>query len=266
MSQFTDPQERLGAEIRELGPWFHNLHLPCGLQTAPDHVLGDFPSRKWEQIRAVLPARMDGWSALDVGCNAGFYTFQLASRGARVTGIDCDPHYLSQAEWASRQFQLADRVRFRKMQVYDLSREPERYDLVLFMGVFYHLRYPLLGLDAVARCAKRLVVFQTMTSPGEEIFDVPEDLGLEERGLLREPGWPHLAFVEHKIMSDPTNIWVPNHAAVMALLRSTGLRVIGRPGHEIYLCEPRPDLAPGLSPQEMEQYRSATGLPPASAD
>lgn len=55
----------------ELGPRFHNLHLPGGRRTAPDHPLGDFPAFKWEQIAAHLPADLSGARALDIGCNAG---------------------------------------------------------------------------------------------------------------------------------------------------------------------------------------------------
>ncbi len=51
--------------------------------------------------------------------------------------------------------------------MYDLARTRERWDLVLFMGVLYHLRYPLLALDLVARTARRLLVLQTLTMPGE---------------------------------------------------------------------------------------------------
>jgi len=47
-----------------------------------------------------------------------------------------------------------------------------------------------------------------------------------------------MAFIEHKFSADPTNWWVANHAGIEAMLRSSGLRVISRPGHEMYLCEP----------------------------
>src|SRR5512142_540225 len=89
-------QER---ELAELAPWFHNLHLPDGTQTAPEHPLGDFPRFKWKQIAPVLPADMRGWRVLDVGCNAGFYSFELARRGARVSGVDIGGRYLEQARW-----------------------------------------------------------------------------------------------------------------------------------------------------------------------
>ena len=139
-------------EVERLGPWFHNLHLPDGTQTAPDHFLGDFPAFKWRQIAPQLPKDLSGWTALDIGCNAGFYSFELARRGARVTALDHDPHYLEQARWAARRFELADRIRFEQRTVYDLARMAGSYDLVLFLGVFYHLRYPLLGLDLVVAC------------------------------------------------------------------------------------------------------------------
>jgi tRNA (mo5U34)-methyltransferase len=226
------------SEIAKLGPWFHNLYLPDGTQTAPDHFLGDFPSFKWKEIQGHLPRDLDGWTALDIGCNAGFYSFELARRGARVTGIDYDPHYLRQAEWAAGQFGLRGRVRFQRMQVYDLARVEEQYDLVLFMGVLYHLRYPLLGLDLVARRVRRLMVFQTLTMPGDEIHEPGADLSLHEREEMLKPGWPRMAFIEHRLANDPTNWWAPNHACVEAMLRSAGLRIVGRPGHEIYLCEP----------------------------
>src|SRR3954464_14259625 len=131
------PSAERAGEIAALGPWFHNLHLPDGSQTAPAHPLGDFPSFKWKEIATHLPEDLSGWTALDIGCNAGFYSFELARRGARVTGIDVDPHYLRQAKWATRELGLQQVIEFRQMQVYDLADEDERFDLVLFMGVFY---------------------------------------------------------------------------------------------------------------------------------
>src|SRR5690348_17397967 len=49
------------------------------------------------------------WRVLDIGCNAGFYSFELAARGAQVTGLDMDPHYLRQARWAAERLGFADR-------------------------------------------------------------------------------------------------------------------------------------------------------------
>jgi tRNA (mo5U34)-methyltransferase len=227
--------------VEGLGPWFHNLHLPDGEQTAPDHPLGDFPAFKWRELAPALPADLRGCRALDIGCNAGFYSFELARRGASVVGIDHDPHYLRQARWAAERFGLEDRVELRELGVYDLAAlsPSETFDLVVFMGVLYHLRYPLLALDLVAeRVADggRLVL-QTLTMPAPAALEPPHDLGLDERDRLADPAWPAMAFVEHHLAGDPTNWWVPSTGAVEAMVRTTGLSVAARPGHEMWICE-----------------------------
>jgi tRNA (mo5U34)-methyltransferase len=236
-------RDEIEREIARLAPWFHNLHLPSGHETAADHPLGDFPGYKWEQVATHLPRDLTGWRALDIGCNAGYYAFALAARGARVLGIDVDPHYLAQARWAAEQLGMDGRVEFRRLGIYDLARLDELFELILFMGVLYHLRHPLLALDLVAEKATRLVVVQTLTTEDEHATVVvqrpPRDLDFNRRERLVEPGWPQLAFVERRLAEDPTNWWVPNHACVEAMVRSAGLEVVARPGHEIWLCVPR---------------------------
>ena len=255
----------VASRIKELGPWFHNLHLPDGTQTEPYHPLGDFPRFKWRQLARQIPEDLTGWRALDIGCNAGFYTFELARRGAHVTGIDLDPRYLAQARWAAEQYGLQDAIELRQMQVYDLAHIEQVYDLVLFMGVFYHLRYPMLGLDIVAQKVRRLMVFQSLTTPGDEVYetepDLPLDMHTDRRELLREPGWPTMAFIEHKFAGDPTNWWVPNHAGVEAILRSAGMRVTARPGHELYICEPDPEHPSSAVTWNAAELLAATGRP-----
>ena len=245
--------------IRDLGPWFHNLHLPDGTQTAPDHALGDFPSYIWQRLAPHLPEDLSGWTALDIGCNAGFYAFELARRGATVTGIDADPRYLRQARWAAARMGLEERVSFSRMQVYDLAGSERRFDLVLFMGVLYHLRYPLLGLDIVARTVGRRLVVQTLTMPGEEELNDTVIEDMNERDAMAHPGWPKLAFLEHHFACDPTNWWAPNHAAVMAMLRSSGMRVSDRPHAELYLCEPDPASPSAVHSWDADEFLAATG-------
>ncbi len=257
--------QRTREEVRRLGPWFHNLHLPGGIQTCQDHVLGDFPSFKWRALAPHLPAELEGWTVLDIGCNAGFYSFELAKRGARVTGIDVDDHYLAQARWAAGRLGLADRVTFRRAQVYALSRDTRRWDLVIFMGVFYHLRYPLLALDAVARCVERMMVFQTLSMPGAEIEAATEDLGLDERERLHARGWPKMAFLEHRLAGDKTNWWAPNRAGVEAMLRSTGMSIIGHPHDETYLCVPERERGESFWSWDESEYRAAIGADPGAS-
>jgi tRNA (mo5U34)-methyltransferase len=226
------------AEIALLGPWFHNLHLPDGSETAADHPLGDFPSFKWRELSGVIPEDLNGCRALDIGCNAGFYSFKLAERGAKVLAIDHDEHYLAQARWAADKFGLQDRIEFRAFDVYDLAHIGRRFDLVIFMGVLYHLRYPMLALDIVSEKVGGHLLVQTLTLPGDARLDVPGDVALGERHRLLEPGWPAMAFVEQELAGDPTNWWVPNKSAVEAMLRTAGLSIIAQPADETWLCEP----------------------------
>jgi tRNA (mo5U34)-methyltransferase len=224
-------------DVARLGDWFHNLHLPGGVETAPDHPLGDFPARKWRAIEGCLPKDMTGWRVLDVGCNAGFYSFALAERGARVLGVDVNSRYLAQARWAAGQFCFKHVPQFRQLSVYRLGDLAFDFDLVWFMGVAYHLRHPLLALDLVRCClAPRYMMFQTMTFPDEPESPVPQDLPLGERRYLAKPGWPKLAFVEKRLAGDPTNWWAANDACVEAMLRSSGFNVLSRPAHEVYWC------------------------------
>jgi tRNA (mo5U34)-methyltransferase len=226
----------LAQEIAALGPWFHNLHLPDGLQTAPDHPLGDFPRRKWNELAAALPEDLHGANVLDVGCNAGFYSFELANRGARVLAIDSDEHYLQQARWARDRHPSGDRVEFMMMQVYEVPRLAQQFDLVLFMGVFYHLRYPVLALDLVADRARDRLVFQSLTMRDDEPPPHSRSLEFDEMEELNEPGWPKLAFIAGELAGDPTNWWVPNQACMQTLIQSVGFRVESRPGHELFVC------------------------------
>lgn len=249
--------DSLEQQIDALSPWFHNLHLPNGLQTAPEHFLGDFPRFKWQEISPFIPEDLNGWRALDIGCNAGFYSFELAQRGAQVTGIDVNPHYLEQAHWARARYGLEKKVTFRLMQVYDLARDSEQYDLVLFMGVFYHLRYPLLALDIVAGKIRSMMIFQTLTIPGTQVY-VQVDSPINERETLLDPGWPKMAFIEHRFAGDPTNWWIPNHAGVEAMLRSAGMKITGYPGHEIYCCEPDPDVPSCITTWNRAEFESVT--------
>jgi tRNA (mo5U34)-methyltransferase len=138
-------------EIRErvaaLGPWFHNLNLN-GVKTAPDHFLGDYPAVKWRHFANAIPADLSGKAVLDIGCNAGFYSLEMKRRGAaRVLAIDYDEGYLRQARFAAEVSGLD--IEFAQLSVYDVGALGERFDLVLFLGVLYHLRHPLLALDLI---------------------------------------------------------------------------------------------------------------------
>jgi tRNA (mo5U34)-methyltransferase len=231
--QFTTDDIRL--RIEQLAPWFHNLELG-GIRTAPTHFLGDYPSVKWRKFAQAVIPEIEGHTVLDIGCNAGFYSIEMKRRGAtRVLGIDSDEDYLRQARFAAEVNGLD--IEFRNLSVYDVGMLGERFDIVLFLGVLYHLRHPLLALDLIhEHVAGNLLVFQSMLRGSAEIEPVKEDYGFWEDEHFCCPGYPKLHFVEHRYADDPTNWWIPNNACVEAMLRSSGFEIELHPEDEVYIC------------------------------
>jgi tRNA (mo5U34)-methyltransferase len=225
--------------VAALGPWFHNLDLG-GVKTAPEHFLGDYPAVKWRRFAHAIPCDLTGRTVLDIGCNGGFYSLEMKRGGAaRVLGVDHDEGYLRQARFAAEVSGLD--IEFRQLSVYDVGSLDERFDLVLFLGVLYHLRHPLLALDVIREhVVKDVFVCQSMQrgNPGEE--PVEADYPFGETGVFERPTWPHLSFIEHRYAGDDTNWWVPNRACTKAMLRSAGFVIDSNPEEEVYICRPAP--------------------------
>jgi tRNA (mo5U34)-methyltransferase len=228
-------RDEIERRVRELGQWFHNLDLN-GVQTAPDHFLGDYPAVKWQYFEHAIPTDLSGKSVLDIGCNAGFYSLEMKRRGAnRVLGVDFDEQYLAQARFAAEV--LGADVEFRQLSVYDVAELGERFDVVIFMGVLYHLRHPLLALDLIhEHVANDLLIFQTMQRGSNEAGPVAEDYGFWQTDQFERPDYPRMHFIEHKYTGDWTNWWIPNRACSEAMLRSAGFEVVAHPEDEVYVC------------------------------
>ncbi len=229
----------LQRQVEALGPWFHNLDLN-GVLTAPYHFLGDYPRVKFKGFADALPASLAGLSVLDIGCNAGFYAVEMKRRGAaRVVAIDTDDHYLAQARFAAEVAGYDD-IAFANLSVYDVAALGERFDLVIFMGVLYHLRHPLLALDLIhEHVARDMLLFQSMQRGSEEVAPVEGDYPFTETDVFDQPGWPKLHFIEHDYCNDCTNWFVPNAAAAQAMLRSSGFDILAHPEPEVYFCRRR---------------------------
>lgn len=228
-------QDQIRRRVEELGQWFHNLDLG-GVKTAPDHFLGDYPEVKWQRFASAIPNDLTGKSVLDVGCNAGFYSIQMKRRGAeRVVGIDSDEKYLEQARFAAK-VSAAD-IEFRNLSVYRVGELREQFDLVLFMGVLYHLRHPLLALELLHEyVVADLLVAQSMLRGSNESIEVPPDFTFWESDLFERDEFPCMYFVEKRFANDPTNWWIPNRACFEAMLRSAGFVIVDHPEHEVFIC------------------------------
>ncbi len=227
--------DTIRARAAALGPWFHNMELG-GVQTAPEHFLGDYPAIKWRRFQDSLPGDLTGKTVLDIGCNAGFYSMEMKRRGAaRVLGVDFDEDYLAQARFAA-DVQGLD-IEFRQLSVYDVASLGEKFDVVFFIGVLYHLRHPLLALDLIhEHVAGDLLVFQSLQRGSSEIMPVAEDYEFSETAIFDDPGYPKLHFIERSYSHDNTNWWAPNRACSAAMLRAAGFTIESNPEDEVFIC------------------------------
>lgn len=184
--------------------WWHRIDLGHGVVTPG---VDDTP----EKLKTLgLPEDLSGLSVLDIGAWDGFFSFEAEHRGAsRVLAIDS--FYRDGQGWEGKAgFDLARRIlnsKVEDMELDVLDMSPEKigqFDLVLFLGVLYHMRHPLLALEKVFSVTGKQLILETHT-----------DMLLHDR--------PVMAFYPKKeLENDPTNWCGPNAAAVRAMLKSAG--------------------------------------------
>lgn len=164
--------------------------------------------------RISLPDDMSGMTVLDIGAWDGFYSFECERRGGRVWATDSVawmPQPFSptgMAGFALARKALGSRVYAQNVDVMDLSPDDQGvFDIVLFLGVLYHLRHPLFGLERAAA-----------------MLDVGGLLIVESHVDLLGVGAPAMRFYPGaEINSDPTNWWGPNPECIEEMLKSVGL-------------------------------------------
>jgi tRNA (mo5U34)-methyltransferase len=175
----------------------------------------------------------------------------MKRRGAaQVLGIDVDDRYLNQARFAAKTLGL--NIEFEKRSVYAADEIVGQFDFVLFMGVFYHLRYPLYALDRVIKKVGGTLVFQTMIRGSETVRKWEADYPFWNKEIFLDPDFPAMYFIEKSYAQDPTNWWIPNCAAMEAMLRSSGLEILAHPETETWICSPRNASRDGRYILEME--------------
>jgi tRNA (mo5U34)-methyltransferase len=164
----------------------------------------------------------------------------MKRRGAaRVVGVDVDDRYLNQARFAAETLGLD--IEFAKLSVYDIDQLPGQYDYVFFLGVFYHLRYPLFALDKIVKkvAPAGKLVFQTMLRGSECARRWEENYHFWNKEIFEQRDFPRMFFIENSYADDPTNWWIPNCAAAEAILRSSGLEIVAHPESETWVCVPQ---------------------------
>ena len=186
--------------------WYHSMDLGHGVITRG--YTNPHPYLK----RLQLPARLDGLSVLDIGAWDGFYSFEAERRGAGHV-LATDHFCWSGGGWGTKAgFDLAHKALGSNVEALDIDvmdLAPERvgtFDLVLFLGVLYHLRHPLLALERVFSVTGKQLILETHV-----------DMLFSSR--------PACAFYPGaELNRDVTNWFGPNPAAVIAMLQDVGFR------------------------------------------
>jgi tRNA (mo5U34)-methyltransferase len=207
-------QEEAQRIVDAVPHWHHNYEI----------VPGVWPRRGYDPRpmldRMNLPERLDGMTVLDIGCYDGFFTFELERRGAQVTSID--------VSGATDGFKAAHALRGSRVEhfrdnVYDLT--PERYgrhDIVLLLGVIYHLRHPLLGIDVASRLCKDDGLFFVETHGLDDAFIMHDGSweSMDDRSLRITQFYPG-----RELSGDESNWWAPSLAALEAMVETALFRI-----------------------------------------
>ncbi len=229
-------REEILSGLKRLEPWFHRIDLGGGLYTKTESVMGepvDHPFGPWQTIQKLLPRDLTGKTMLDVGCNAGFYSFEAKRRGAkRVLGVDGQRQHVRQGLFVRKVLDLE--VEFRRLNVYELSpRNVGQFDITLALGLLYHLKHPILALENLYRVTKELLVIETAIMPPAA---TPKSFAYSF-GAMKTVLHP-LAYVENPPESKEQvfNWFLPGVEALLALLRNAGFA-------EVELIEEKDDRA-----------------------
>jgi tRNA (mo5U34)-methyltransferase len=150
--------------------------------------------------------------------------------------VDVDDRYLEQGRFAART--LGMEIEFLKRSVYQVDEIPGQFDYVLFLGVFYHLRYPLLALDRVVKKVGGKLIFQTMLRGSQNERQWRSNYHFWDKTVFEDEDFPRMYFIEREYANDPTNWFIPNRGAAEASLRSTGLEIVAHPEAETWVCVP----------------------------
>ena len=225
----ADESRRVRQRVSDLEPWFHNYEIAKDIWTNADGASPgpDYPARRWAHIKPWFE-NLRAKSCLDVGCSSGFFSLKAMELGAAsVLGVDSgeQARATEQAKFAAETLGL--RADFQTVSVYDLPQLGRTFDVVLFMGVLYHLRHPLLALESLRNVCSGTLILQTITTPSAgrmaELSGVSKDVQLNVPGML-DRRFPSAQFIEGGLAGDESCWFVPNVEGVAAMLRSCGFK------------------------------------------
>jgi len=187
------------------GGWWHSFELPDGTRI---QGVSDLDAQKIRLAQFPIPQDLSGKRVLDIGAWDGWFSFEMERRGAEVVAID----RFDNPRFREMRARLGSRVEYRQVDVYDVSPSALGYfDVVLFLGVLYHLRHPLLALERVCSVTRDMAAVESFVL--QQQHGIPAEL--EATNLIR--------FFEDDDFGGQVDNWcAPTTAALQALCRSAG--------------------------------------------
>lgn len=249
----TWTQEEIGRRVRELGWWYQHFELPLGVVTGNGEPPAYLPETRWRLIEPYVPANLAGKTVLDTGGNAGYFSVQMMKRGARrCVLVEPFVEFSEQARFVAELYDFPIEVINEDVHTFCLTTE-ERFDYVVFLGLFYHLKYPGIVLDRLAEMARERMYFHSHVIPeGTESHTTSADYTPgQDDAALAHPEFPKMAFIEQLYNADPTNWWIPTASALEPLVRSAGMKVVARPHPQLIVAEPDQPLGKVVLDQKL---------------
>jgi tRNA (mo5U34)-methyltransferase len=208
----------ISEELASFPHWYHRIEVAPGVVTPG---INDSPAA----LRALgLPNDLSGRRVLDIGTRDGFFAFECERRGATVVAVDAAP--LEHTGFAMAARMLGSKVRYDQRSIWDLSRERDgEFDVVLCLGLLYHLRDPLAALDLLrSLCTGELYLETAVLNPaGARALN---DIGAWGATMAEFETTPLMQFLPGSVANnDLTNFWLPNRACLKAMLEESNFVV-----------------------------------------
>lgn len=232
MSAARLEESEIRRRIASVEHWYHRIEAAPGIWTPG---VNDTPL-VLELLG--LPAEMSGLRVLDIGARDGFFSFECERRGAEVVAIDYAKPEMT--GFPVMKEILGSRLNLIQENLYGVT--PEKYgtfDIVLFLGVLYHLRDPMRGIDIVRSVCRGEMFLETHVIENEVILPKGGAKPLAEISPLLT-GVPMMQFYpRNSLNNDYTNYWGPNMRCVELMLEEANFKVVSRflSGHRgIFRC------------------------------
>lgn len=190
--------------------WHHRIEVTPDIATPGAYDPSDL-------LQRLELGDVGGKRVLDVGTRDGYFAFACERLGAEVVTIDSSPPEITGFEVAREL--LGSRVDYQVGNVYDLTAaQAGTFDIVLFLGVIYHLRHPLLALDRLRDVCRGTIYVESLVCDSSFFVDLErtEPLATLAPSLAKLPLAQFLPY--GRFHRDWTNKWVPNVACLEALL------------------------------------------------